>query len=148
MLIFAPTSALTKVDLPTFGRPTTATKPLLCTVRLRSHFRQCLCSGDLLSDTPALPFTNCLDVESLYMTHDLKFPSMRRTCFGNDSVDGHSKRISCKRSCNSVLASFRSSTSGKLARRSLKSSKIMLRPRQIRHREKLRPIPPPECRQE
>src|SRR5690606_15236033 len=72
MLIFSPTSALSSVDLPTFGRPTIATYPQrlsppysgLVTGELREHRRR----GILLGEPTAAASPDRFDVESVHST--------------------------------------------------------------------------------
>src|SRR6478736_6327493 len=75
---FSPTSALSSVDLPTLGRPTSAAKPARnvgdgmlesCSVMRFQRLQRCLC-GHLLGAPPARAFAFRLDAGVRYGAGD------------------------------------------------------------------------------
>src|SRR5438132_1239322 len=87
MLIFCPTRWLSSVDLPTFGRPTIATRPVRCTASLmRDRARIRRPCGFLLGAAAAQALALRADVELGYFARHLKNLLVRLAVHGDHRI--------------------------------------------------------------
>jgi hypothetical protein len=104
MLTLAPTSALTRVDLPTLGRPTTAMTPVL---KLNFfQFDQGRFGGHLFRGLAVRAMARSHHIARGNAAFDMKDLGMRLAGGLGEDVIGQPRRRGCSHSCKRVLASL------------------------------------------